>query len=210
MCIRDRYTCEEIESYLQSDAYELIIVDWPMRWGVVGPPWDSDFCKIVGLQYLKYNFVYDSSFVLNLDSDEYFVSEYTIDEIIEGMTIHKKDSINMESKNISRYTTEKNPKLNDYYWYHEDDIDINKMIKWVTLPKYSRQYPWTTHYIFSPNRDDTDDFYYAHLAILTGEHHIKNSTEVAKQRFIIRESGNEEDIVLKRNFKKMKNTIEVL
>jgi hypothetical protein len=83
------------------------------------------------------------------------------------------------------------------------------MIKWITLPKYSRQYPWTTHYIFSPNRDETEDFYYAHLAILTGEHHIKNSTEVAKQRFIIRDTGNKQDFVLKENFKKMKSTIKV-
>jgi hypothetical protein len=205
----DKYTCEEIESYLQSDNYELTIVDWPMKWGVVGPPWDSDFCKIVGLEYLKYKFVYESEFVLNLDVDEYFVSEYSIDEIIEGMVRQEKDSINMESKNISRYTIEKNPNLNDYYWYHDDDIDINKMIKWITLPKYSRKYPWTTHYIFSPNRDETEDFYYAHLAILTGEHHIKNSTEVARQRFIVRESGNKEDSVLKENFKKMKSTIKV-
>lgn len=206
----DDYTCEELENYLKSDSYELTIVDWEMKWGVNGPPWDSDYCKIVALQYLKYKFAYEAEFVLNLDIDEYFVSSYSLDNIIESMILNNKDSINMESKNISRYSLPlEETTIKNYYWYHKKDIDTNKMIKWVTLPKYSRNYPWSIHYIFSPNRDDTDDFYYAHMAILTGKHHIeKNSgTNIAKQRFLIRDNGYEEDQILKNNFEKMKNSI---
>lgn len=206
----DQYSCQELEDYLKSDSYELCIVDWEMKWGVIGPPWDSDYCKIVGLEYLKYKFAYDANFVLNLDIDEYFVSEYSVDEIIEAMISNRKDSINMESKNTSRYSLLPNDgNINNYCWYHKEDIDSNKMVKWVTLPKYSRTYPWTTHYIFSPNRDDTDDFYYAHMAILSGEHHLKENsgTNVTNQRFLIREDGYEEDVLLKTNLKNMKNSI---
>lgn len=208
----DKYSCQELEDYLKSDSYELCIVDWEMKWGVVGPPWDSDYCKIVGLEYLKYKFAYDSEFVLNLDIDEYFVSGYSIDEIIEAMILNRKDSINMESKNISRYSILPNDgSIKNYYWYHEKDIDVNKMVKWITLPKYSRNYPWTTHYVFSPNRDDTDDFYYAHMSILTGEHHLKKNsgTNVANQRFLIRDDGYQVDVALKTNLQKMKNSILV-
>ena len=206
----DEYTCEELENYLKSDSYELTVVDWEMKWGVNGPPWDSDYCKIVALQYLKYKFAYDAEFVLNLDIDEYFVSQYSLGEIVESMISKNKDSINIESKNTSRYSLpSKEGIIENYCWYHKEDIDINKMVKWITLPKYSRNYPWSTHYIFSPNRDDTDDFYYAHMAILTGKHHIeKNSgTNIAEQRFLIRDDGYEENQILKNNFEKMKNSL---
>jgi len=198
----DRYTTDQIQNYLESDNYMVEIVNWPMRWGVVGPPWDSDFCKIVGLQYLKYKFAYESHSVLNLDTDEYFCSSYSIDEIVSAMDEQGKDSINMESKNISRYSEVEDPKISDYYWWHDDQVDLNKMTKWITAPKKSRNYPWTTHYIFSPNREDSDDFYYAHLSSLVGEHHVKNATEVARKRFIVKDD-NKVNILLKNNFNKM-------
>jgi len=206
----EKYSTQQLQDYLKSDSYELEVVDWEMKWGVVGPPWDSDYCKIVALEYLKYKFAYESEFVLNLDIDEYFVSEYSISEIIEAMISRRKDSINMESKNMSRYSLPNNNKyIKNYCWYHEEDIDTNKMVKWITLPKYSRNYPWSTHYIFSPNRDDTDDFYYAHMSILTGEHHLKKNsgTNVIEQRFLIRDTEYHEDKILKSNFEKMKNSI---
>lgn len=197
----DEYTSEELEIYLISESYSVSIVDWPMRWGVNGPPWDSDFCKIVALQYLKYKFAYDAECVLNLDIDEYFVSEYSLSEIIESMKSQNKDTINIESKNISRYKTSTN--LNSSYWYHPLDVDVNKMVKWITLPEFSRNYPWTTHYVFSPNFQETDEFYYAHLSALTGDHHIKNSTIVSEQRMIIRKEGYKKDEILKRNFESL-------
>ena len=199
----DTYTSQEIQEFLNSDSYIVEIVDWPMRWGVVGPPWDSDFCKIVGLQYLKYMFAYLANSVLNLDVDEYFCSEYGINEIANSMKEQNFDSINMESKNISRYSEVENPKISDHYWWHEDQVDLNKMTKWITVPSRSRNYPWTTHYIFSPNREETDDFYYAHLSSLVGEHHVKNATEVARKRFVVKEEGNKENTLLKNNFIKM-------
>ena len=113
----DTYTSQEAQDYLKSDDYNVVIVDWPMRWGVVGPPWDSDFCKIVGLQYLKYKFCYNAKLLLNLDVDEYFCSEYSTDDITTAMSIQGVDSINMESKNISRYSKVENPKISDYYWW---------------------------------------------------------------------------------------------
>ena len=76
------------------------------------------------------------------------------------------------------------------------------MTKWITVPSTSRNYPWTTHYIFSPNREETDDFYYAHLSSLVGEHHVKNATEVAKKRFIVKDN-NKPNMLLKNNFNKM-------
>lgn len=207
----EKYSCQELEDYLKSDYYELCVVDWEMKWGVDGPPWDSDYCKIVGLEYFKYKFAYNSNFVLNLDIDEYFVSKYSIDEIIESMILNKKDSINMESKNTSTYSISQTDKIENYCWYHDEDVDFNKMVKWITLPKYSRSYPWTTHYVFSPNRDDTDDFYYAHMSILTGQHHLKENsgTNIANRRFLIRENGYKEDLFLKSGFEKMKKTIDV-
>lgn len=205
----DKYTTEEIQEYLKSDDYIVEIVDWPMRWGVVGPPWDADFCKIVGLQYLKYKFAFEAHSVLNLDVDEYFCSPYGIDDIISAMEQQKKDTINMESKNISRYTTAEDPHISDYYWWHDDQVNLNKMTKWITNPKKSRDYHWTTHYVFSPNREETEDFYYAHLSCLVGEHHINNATEVARKRFIIKETGNKKNILLKKNYEIMKNTVEI-
>jgi len=199
----DTYSTEEIQEYLNSDEYDVEIVDWTMRWGVVGPPWDSDFCKIVGLQYLKFKFAYLAKTVLNLDIDEYFCSDFSIDEIADAMKEQNYDSINMESKNISRYTTAEHPKISDYYWWHDEQVNLNKMTKWITLPERSRDYHWTTHYIFSPNREETEDFYYANLSSLVGDHHINNSTEVARKRFIVKEEGNKENTLLKNNFIKM-------
>ena len=200
----DKYSCEELEEFLASSNYEVYVVHWPLKWGVNGPPWDSDFCKIVALQYLKYKFAISSKVVINLDIDEYFVSNYDLDEIINSMEEQNKDTINIESKNISRYSTKKSTSLNDYYWYHTDDVDTNKMIKWITLPKYSGSYPWSTHFVFSPNSDKTEEFYYAHMSILTGEHHIKNATSVYEQRFIIREDGNKVDKLLKQKLENIK------
>ena len=202
----DTYTSQEAQDYLKSDDYNVVIVDWPMRWGVVGPPWDSDFCKIVGLQYLKYKFCYNAKLLLNLDVDEYFCSEYSTDDITTAMSIQGVDSINMESKNISRYSKVENPKISDYYWWNEEQVDLNKMTKWITLPTKSRDYCWTTHFVFSPNREDTDDAYYAHLSCLVGEHHVKNATEVARKRFIVLDN-NKENTLLKNNFQKMEQLL---
>lgn len=201
----DTYTSQEAQDYLKSDDYDVEIVDWPMRWGVVGPPWDSDFCKIVSLQYLKYKFCFNAKSLLNLDVDEYFCSEYPMDDIVSAMYNQGTYSINMESKNISRYTEAEDPKISDYYWWNEEQVDLNKMTKWLTIPTKSREFPWTTHYIFSPDREETDDAYYAHLSSLVGEHHIKNATEVAEKRFIVLDN-NKENTLLKNNFQKMEQT----
>lgn len=179
------------------------VVDWDMPYGVLGPPWDSDWSQHIFLNLCKYNFCYESKIVLNHDLDEYLISEYSIDEIVESMVSQNISSVVYESKNISSYTDNNNKILNNYYYYHPEEVDTEKMTKWMTIPKLDRSCIWSVHNIFGNTVDKTEDFYYAHMWILSSKSHDqKKHCSPKEYRRNLYADGYLIDDILKNNFKK--------
>lgn len=184
------------------------IVNWNMPFGVLGPPWDSDWSQYVFLNLCKYNFCYESKLVLNHDLDEYFVSEYSIDEIIESMISQNISTVIYESKNISTYTDGNSKILNDYYYYYPKEVDRDKMTKWITIPKLDRSCIWNLHTIFGNTVDKTEEFYYAHMWILSSKNHDQEKhCSSKKYRRNVYDNGYLIDNKLKNNFKKCSDLI---
>jgi hypothetical protein len=205
------YTLEDIDAELSNVDVDVEVINWSMSHGPIGPPWDSEFGRICAFQYLKYKFAFDSKCVVNLDIDEMLISENTLDEIVDSMIDQNIDTIQVQSKNISRYTNKegKEYSIKNYFYYHEKDNEIDgersSMVKWITLPKYSRQYCWTTHFVYSPSSVQADEIYYAHMWILCSPNHMDDNsgTTVKDQRFIIHDSGYIEDVHLKENLQRI-------
>ena len=207
------YTLEELDSSLKDMGVDYEIISWPLRHGPNGPPWDSDFGRIAAFQYLKYKFGFNCKCVVNLDIDEMLICDNSLDEVIESMINQKIDTISIQSKNISRYTltSDKDFEIGNYYYYHPNDNEIDgersSMIKWITLPKYSNKYCWTTHTVQSPYSIHAEEIYYAHMWIFCSPNHmIKNAgTSVMDARFTIHDGGYIEDVKLKENLSKITN-----
>ena len=205
------YTLEELDSSLKDMGVDYEIINWPLRHGPIGPPWDSEFGRICAFQYLKYKFGFNCKCVVNLDIDEMLICDNLLDEVIESMIDQKIDTISIQSKNISRYTltSDKDFKIGNYYHYHPNDNEIDgersSMIKWITLPKYSNKYCWTTHTVLSPYSIHAEEIYYAHMWIFCSPNHmIKNAgTSVMDARFTIHDGGYIEDVKLKENLSKI-------
>ncbi len=208
------YSIEELHSSLEDMGVEYEIINWPLRHGPIGPPWDSEYGRIGAFQYLKYKFGFNCKCVVNLDVDEMLICEHSLDEVIESMIDQNVDTISVQSRNISRYTpnADKNFELGsikNYYYYHPKDNEIDgersSMVKWITLPKYSNRYCWTTHFVLSPSSTHAEEIYYAHMWIFCSPNHsIKNAgTNVLDSRFTIHESGYLEDLDLKNNLSKV-------
>lgn len=208
----DKYTTEDLYKFLnKKNKYLLIIVNWPMKWGVNGPPWNADFCKIVALQYLKYKFAYESKLVVNLDIDEYLVSSYSLDDIEKKILENNATTLLFESKNISMFTTSKSKYkyFKDYYWFHDETVNLNKMYKWITIPKLTQKNQWSTHNILDTQRYRDKNIDYAHISSLVGEHHIINNTKTYNERCIIKLDNNKINNILKSNFEKINSNIVI-
>jgi hypothetical protein len=210
------YTLEELDSCLKDIGVDYEIINWPLRHGPIGPPWDSEFGRICAFQYLKYKFGFNCKCVVNLDIDEMLICDNSLDEVIESMIDQKIDTISIQSKNISRYTLTSDKDfqidtIKNYYYYHPNDNEIDgersSMIKWITLPKYSHNYCWTTHSVMSPHSTYAEQIYYAHMWIFCSPNHmIKNAgTSVMDARFTIHDGGYIEDVKLKENLSKIAN-----
>jgi len=200
----DLYSSEELYRELLKNYSEDIIevVDWDTPFGVIGPPWDSDWSQYILLNLCKYNFCFKSSLILNHDIDEYFVSEYSLDEILDSMIEQKLGSVVYRSKNISCYTEGDISVLNSRYYYHPEEVNNEKMTKWMSIPSKSLQSIYTLHNVFGSNVEFTDDFYYAHMWVLSSENHDqKNHCSPKQYRKTIRDFGYVIDSKLKNNFK---------
>jgi hypothetical protein len=210
------YSLGELDSCLKDMGVDYEIINWPLRHGPIGPPWDSEFGRICAFQYLKYKFGFNCKCVVNLDIDEMLICDNSLDEVIESMIDQKIDTISIQSKNISRYTLTADKdfqidNIENYYYYHPNDNEIDgersSMIKWITLPKYSHNYCWTTHTVMSPHSIHAEEIYYAHMWIFCSPNHMMKDagTSVMDSRFTIHDSGYIEDIKLKENLSKINN-----
>jgi len=209
------YSLKELNEGLEDLKVNYEIVKWPLSHGPIGPPWDSEYGRICAFQYMKYKYGFNAKCVVNLDIDEFLVCDNTLDEVSESMIEQGIDTISVQSKNISRYTENQSDEysIKNYYYYHANDNSIggerSSMVKWITVPKLSRNYCWTTHYIHSPNSTFAEEIYYAHMWIFCSPNHLMNNsgTTVKDERFIIHENGYKEDIELKKNLSKIDNKV---
>jgi hypothetical protein len=184
------------------------VVDWDMPFGMIGPPWDSDWSQYILLNLCKYNFCLRSCLILNHDIDEYFVSKYSLEEILGSMIDQNLGAIVYESKNISCYTGGNTSILNTRYYYHPDDVNEVKMTKWMAIPSKTMQSIYTLHNVYGTNTESTNDFYYAHMWALSSHNHDQeNHSSPKKYRKNIKESGYKIDFQLKYNFENCSNLI---
>lgn len=205
------YSLEELNDELKDLKVDHQIVKWPLSHGPIGPPWDSEYGRICAFQYMKYKYGFNAKCVVNLDIDELLMCEHTLDEVSESMIDQGIDTISIQSKNISRFTKNQSDEysIKNYYYYHANDNsnggERSSMVKWITVPKLSRNYCWTTHNILSPNSTFAEEIYYAHMWIFCSPNHLMNNsgTTVKDERFIIHENGYKEDIKLKKNLLKI-------
>lgn len=187
----------------KSNITEIEVVDWDIPFGVLGPPWDSDWCQYILLNLCKLNFCLNSEIMINQDIDEYFVSEYSLDEIVESMKHQGVGAIVYESKNISCYTDGDKTILNSRYYYHPEEIDTQKMTKWMSIPSKTIQSIYTLHNVFGQFTETTDDFYYAHMWTLSSANHDQeNHCSPKEYRKKIKDEGYKIDFKLKTNFEK--------
>ena len=200
------YTSEFLYEKLKKQITKNIfveVVDWDMPFGVIGPPWDSDWSQYIMLNLCKYNFCKESKLLINHDLDEYFVSEFSFDEIFESMNLQNCGAVVYQSKNISSYTEGNVDILNTRYFYHPKEIDDFKMTKWIAIPSKTVNCICTLHNVFGPNVETTEDFYYAHMWVLNSNNQEqKNHCSSKEYRKKIREDGYRIDYILKNNFEK--------
>ena len=202
------YSSEKLYDELTKEQSECTIevVDWDMPFGMIGPPWDSDWSQYILLNLCRFNFCLKSSIMINHDIDEYFVSEYSLDEILESMIAQNFGAIVYESKNVSCYTDGDKNILNSRCYYHPEEVDEAKMTKWMAIPSKTMQSIYTLHNVFGPNTESTDDFYYAHMWALSSHNHDQeNHCSPKNYRKKIRESGYKIDSQLKYNFENCSN-----
>lgn len=179
------------------------VVDWNIPFGVIGPPWDSDWSQYIMLNLCKYNFCKNSKLLINHDLDEYFVSEYSLDEIIESMISNDCGAVIYESKNISCYTDTDSEFLNQRYYYHPDEVDEFKMTKWIAIPSKTLRTIYTLHSVYGTNVEPTQDFYYAHMWPLSSKNHDQsNHCSPKDYRKTCKDDGYKIDHLLKSNFDK--------